>query len=131
MLDHIGISVADFELSKEFFAQSLAPLRYTLVAEFEHQGKRLAGFGANSKPDFWIEGGQATLPPLHVAFAATDHARVEAFYAAALEAGGKDNGAPGPRPHYHPDYYAAFVIDPDGNNIEAVCHGGEPQNSFL
>jgi catechol 2,3-dioxygenase-like lactoylglutathione lyase family enzyme len=118
MLDHIGLQVGDFSRSKEFYIAALAPLRYTIVMEFDG----VAGFGAAGKPDFWIHGGQATAPSVHVAFGAADRASVRAFHKAALNAGGSDNGAPGLRPDYHPDYYGAFVRDPDGNNLEAVCH---------
>jgi predicted lactoylglutathione lyase len=84
-----------------------------------------AGFGANGKPDFWIGGEGGLNRPMHIAIAANDRAAVDSFYRAALAAGGKDNGAPGLRPHYHPNYYGAFVFDPDGHNVEAVCHAAE------
>lgn len=118
MLDHIGIEVRDYERSKSFYTAALAPLGYTLIVEVQGW----AGFGAAGKPDFWIRGGQHMLPPIHVAFRSEDRAVVRAFHAAGLEAGGKDNGAPGLRTMYHPHYYGAFVLDPDGHNIEAVCH---------
>ncbi len=118
MLDHLGLPISDLERSKAFFAQALAPLGYQLLVEF---GGTMAGFGADGKPDFWLAQGDATAP-VHVAFASPDRATVDAFHQAALAAGGQDNGAPGLRPHYHEHYYGAFVIDPDGNNIEAVCH---------
>lgn len=117
MIDHVGLKASDFETSKRFFAAALAPLGYSLIGEF---GGAAAGFGADGKPDFWISKGPSA--PVHVAIASPDRATVDAFHAAALAAGGRDNGAPGVRPQYHPDYYAAFVYDPDGNNIEAVCH---------
>jgi catechol 2,3-dioxygenase-like lactoylglutathione lyase family enzyme len=118
MLDHIGLQVQSYTRSKQFYAQALRPLGYELVMEFENTG----GFGKDRKPDFWISQGTPASSPLHVAFASPDRATVDAFHRAALAAGGKDNGPPGLRPHYHPDYYGAFVFDPDGNNIEAVCH---------
>jgi catechol 2,3-dioxygenase-like lactoylglutathione lyase family enzyme len=120
MLDHISLQVQDYRRSKQFYAQALTPLGYELVMEFSDTG----GFGKDAKPDFWIAQGAATKPALHIAFASPDRATVDAFHRVALAAGGKDNGAPGLRPEYHPNYYAAFVLDPDGNNIEAVCHQG-------
>jgi catechol 2,3-dioxygenase-like lactoylglutathione lyase family enzyme len=116
MIDHIGIGVSDFAKAKAFYQKALAPLGYTIVMEVEGA----AGFGAEGKPDFWI--GLGKTAPLHVAFAAPDRATVDRFYAAAMAAGGCDNGPPGLRPHYHPNYYGAFVLDPDGMNVEAVCH---------
>jgi catechol 2,3-dioxygenase-like lactoylglutathione lyase family enzyme len=124
MIDHVGFSVSDYARAKAFYENALAPLGYVLVMEFvEPQGgPPAAGFGMGGKPDFWI-GGQGGLDkPVHIAIAAKDRPAVDAFYRAALAAGGKDNGAPGVRPHYHANYYGAFVLDPDGNNIEAVCH---------
>lgn len=120
MIDHVGFPVSDYERSKRFYEQALAPLGYTLVMEFS--AEHTAGFGANGKPDFWIGGKGKLNGVLHVAIAAKDRAAVDAFHRAALAAGGKDNGAPGLRPQYHPNYYGAFVLDPDGHNIEAVCH---------
>jgi len=126
MIDHVGFPVSDYKRSKAFYEKALAPLGYTLVmeigADVTGSGAVAAGFGANSKPDFWIGGEGGLDKPLHVAIVAKDRATVDAFYQAALAAGGIDNGAPGLRPHYHPDYYGAFVRDPDGHNIEAVCH---------
>jgi catechol 2,3-dioxygenase-like lactoylglutathione lyase family enzyme len=118
MLDHITLQVSEYRKSKQFYALALKPLGYELIMEFGEIG----GFGKDGKPDFWIAQGSATKPPLHVAFASTDRSTVDAFHRAALAAGAKDNGAPGLRPHYHSNYYGAFVLDPDGNNIEAVCH---------
>jgi catechol 2,3-dioxygenase-like lactoylglutathione lyase family enzyme len=127
MIDHIGFSVADFERAKAFYSKALAPLGYTLImevpAEKTEGGHAAAGFGIGQKPDFWIAGEGKLPKPLHVAIVTKERASVDAFYRAALAAGGKDNGAPGLRPHYHPNYYGAFVLDPDGHNIEAVCHG--------
>ena len=124
MLDHTGLPVSDYARSKAFYLQALAPLGYALVMEVQqHENDApAAGFGANGKPDLWIGGEGGLQRPIHIAIAAQDRAAVDAFYRAAIAAGGKDNGAPGLRPHYHPNYYAAFVLDPDGHNIEAVCH---------
>lgn len=128
MIDHMGFSVSDYERAKAFYAKALAPLGYSLVMEVtaEQTGHdRAAGFGAGGKPDFWIGGEGALNKPVHVALLAKDRATVDAFYKAAMAAGGRDNGAPGIRPHYHANYYGAFVLDPDGHNIEAVCHAPE------
>jgi catechol 2,3-dioxygenase-like lactoylglutathione lyase family enzyme len=119
MLDHTGFTVSDYERSKAFYARALEPLGITLLMEPVAQA---AGFGKDGKPFFWIETRGPAVSGVHVAFAADDRATVDAFHAAALEAGGTDNGAPGPREIYHPSYYGAYVLDPDGNNIEAVCH---------
>ncbi len=125
MLDHIGIPVSDYQRTKQFYLRALAPLGHGLVMEVDQQvekGFSAAGLGKNDRPDFWI-GGEGTLNrPVHIAFTATNRASVDAFYVAALAAGAKDNGGPGLRPHYHPNYYAAFVLDPDGHNIDAICH---------
>jgi catechol 2,3-dioxygenase-like lactoylglutathione lyase family enzyme len=118
MIDHMGIAVTDVKRSIAFYEKALAPLGYTLVMQWEHW----AGFGVGGKPDFWIEGGKQPKDRVHVAFRATGRDTVRAFYTAAMAAGGTDNGAPGVREHYHADYYGAFVIDPDGHNVEAVCH---------
>src|SRR6187397_167618 len=118
MIDHVAIDASDLERSKAFYAESLGPRGYELVMEFEHGA---AGFAAQGKPDFWLYRGTAA-GGTHVAFAAPDRATVDAFHAASLAAGGKDNGAPGLRPRYHADYYGGYVIDPDGHNVEAVCH---------
>ncbi len=117
MIDHVVITVSDLERSKAFYERALAPLDYHLFTEFPS----VAGFGPTGKPTFWIRQGEATAPA-HVAIASPDRATVDAFHAAALEAGGTDNGGPGVREIYHPAYYGAFVLDPDGHNIEAVCH---------
>lgn len=130
MIDHTGVGVRDFEKSKKFYQQALAPLGYTLILEFgpEITGSvSVAGFGEPPKTDFWINEGQPQKPHVHVAFRAKTRKQVDEFYRAALDAGGKDNGAPGPRAHYHPDYYGAFVLDLDGHNIEAVCHETKPK----
>jgi catechol 2,3-dioxygenase-like lactoylglutathione lyase family enzyme len=117
MIDHIGIAVSDLENSVAFYTKALAPLGYSLIMKLEHA----AGFGVAGKPDFWVGKG-APKDAVHVALRAAGRAQVRAFYEAAIAAGGKDNGAPGTRPHYHEHYYGAFVHDPDGHNIEAVCH---------
>lgn len=124
MLDHAGFPVSNYARSKAFYLQALAPLGYALVMEVQQNenDSPAAGFGANGKPDFWIGGEGGLQRPIHIAIAAQNRAAVDAFYRAAVAAGGRDNGAPGLRPHYHPNYYAAFVLDPDGHNIEAVCH---------
>ena len=123
MIDHVGLAVRDFDRSKTFYAAALAPLGYSLIAELEY-GTRFAGFGERGKPDFWIEADDAYAGEVHVAFACKDRPTVDAFHAAALAAGGLDNGKPGLRPEYHANYYGAFVRDPDGHNVEAVCHKG-------
>ena len=128
MIDHLGMSVSDYERAKAFYARALAPLDYSLIMEVtaEQTGQGpAAGFGAGGKPDFWIGGEGAMNKPVHVAILAKDRATVDAFYKAAMAAGGRDNGPPGLRPHYHANYYGAFVLDPDGHNIEAVCHAPE------
>jgi len=125
MIDHIGMSVRDIARASEFYRKALAPLGIGVVMEVsaEDTGHGAAvGFGANWKPFFWIGEGPAGNQHIHVAFAAASRETVDAFYASAIAAGGKDNGPPGLRPRYHENYYAAFVLDADGNNIEAVCH---------
>jgi len=126
MIDHIGFAVSEFERARSFYAKALAPLGYTLIMEVgadqTEAGAPAAGFGTGGKPDFWIGGEGKLEKPLHVAIVAKDRASVDAFHREALAASGKDNGAPGLRPQYHPNYYGAFVLDPDGHNIEAVCH---------
>lgn len=125
MIDHTGLVVSDFNTSKAFYAQALSPIGYSLLMELAASvtgHTDVAGFGEAPKPDFWISRGVANKPPIHVAFRVASRATVDAFYKAAIAAGGTDNGAPGLRPHYHPHYYGAFVLDPDGHNIEAVCH---------
>jgi catechol 2,3-dioxygenase-like lactoylglutathione lyase family enzyme len=123
MLDHVGFAVSDYERSKAFYEAALAPLGFRLVME---PVPGAAGFGGeNGKPDFWITDRDAPPTGVHVAFEAASRERVDAFHAAALAAGGTDNGAPGVREIYHPTYYGAYVLDPDGNNVEAVCHERE------
>ena len=121
MIDHVTANVGDFGRAKGFYEKALAPLGYSLQMEFEGA----AGFGSGEGvPDFWI-GSSEERGATHVAFSARDRGAVDAFYEAAMAAGGKDNGAPGLRPHYHETYYAAYVHDADGNNIEAVTHRPE------
>jgi catechol 2,3-dioxygenase-like lactoylglutathione lyase family enzyme len=124
MIDHVGLSVSDYERAKAFYAAALAALGYELLMEVTEVGP-WAGFGVAGKPDFWIGQDGPTTPRLHVAFRARDRAAVRAFYEAAIGAGARDNGAPGLRPEYHSSYYGAFVIDPEGHNLEAVCHDPE------
>ena len=118
MLDHIGIGVSDLEASKMFFLQALAPLGIRMVMEFPDA----VGLGPPSKPAFWLSPIDGKPTQLHLAFIADNHSQVDEFYRRAIAAGAEDNGAPGLRPHYHANYYAAFVIGPDGHNVEAVCH---------
>ena len=123
MLDHVSLPVSKLEQSKRFYEEALSPLGYELIMEHHISG---VGFGESAKPDFWIRQGEVGAA-VHVAFASEDRATVDAFHEAAMAAGGRDNGGPGLRPEYHPSYYGAFVFDPDGNNIEAVCHGPEQE----
>ena len=129
MLDHIGFAVSDAERSKRFYEPALAPLGITLIMSVtpeQTESKGTAhGFGSDGKPYFWIGDNERVGEGTHVAFTAATRAQVDAFYAAAIAAGGGDNGPPGIRAIYHPNYYAAFVHDPDGANIEAVCHRPE------
>ncbi|MBR0649053.1 VOC family protein [Roseomonas terrae] len=126
MLDHIGIDVSDIDGSKRFYAAVLGPLGYVMTKDMGEA----AGFGVpdgekkSSDPagEFWIAKGNPQPPLVHVAFSAMTRGAVDDFHKAALAAGGRDNGGPGLREKYHPDYYAAFILDPDGYNIEAVCH---------
>ena len=124
MLDHITFGVADFASAIAFYDQALEPLgikRLMSVTAEQSGGAAFAGYG-DARPFFWIGDGEASKGPLHVAFTAPDRPTVDAFYAAAIAAGGNDNGPPGVRAHYHAGYYGAFVLDPEGRNIEAVCH---------
>lgn len=121
MFDHIGIGATDLQASRDFFLEALAPLGVAVCME----GEFGVGMGCEGKPSLWLSQHYAKPAPLHIAFTAPDRKTVDEFYAAAMTAGGKDNGPPGLRPHYHPDYYAAFVIGPDGHNVEAVCHTPE------
>ena len=122
MFDHVGLNVRDYERSRGFYEQALAALGYGVV--MANDDRRAAAFGPEGKPAFWVAQREPFGTGTHVAFACDDRAAVDAFHAAAIAAGGTDNGAPGIREHYHPTYYGAFVLDPDGNNIEAVCHRG-------
>ena len=121
----MGLNVSDLEKSKLFYQKALAPLGYQVLAEYPAAvtGKvPVIGFGVPPKPDFWLSLGNPGKPPLHVAFRVKTRKEVDEFFQAAISSGGKDNGKPGLRPHYHENYYGAFILDPDGNNIEAVCH---------
>jgi catechol 2,3-dioxygenase-like lactoylglutathione lyase family enzyme len=120
MFDHVGLNVRDYAASRAFYEQALAPLGWSVVMAFDEW--KAAGFGRGEKPEFWISEREPYGTGTHVAFVAGDRATVDAFHAAALAAGGEDNGAPGIREMYHPTYYGAFVLDADGNNVEAVCH---------
>ncbi|UAL10011.1 VOC family protein [Caulobacter segnis] len=133
MIDHMGVTVRDLQAAKAFYDAALAPLGLAVVMSVsaeETGGAAHYGYGATEdgrdiqagKPSLWLTEGGALTGPMHLALVAAERAQVDAFHAAALAAGGTDNGAPGVRPHYHPNYYAAFVLDPDGRNIEAVCH---------
>jgi catechol 2,3-dioxygenase-like lactoylglutathione lyase family enzyme len=122
MFDHVAINVRDFGRSRAFYEQALAPLGYRVAMDMS-QYKAVA-FGTDEKPTFWVCEREPYGTGTHIAFAVDDHETVDAFHDAALAAGGTDNGPPGPRPQYTPTYYAAFVHDFDGNNVEAVCHKG-------
>jgi catechol 2,3-dioxygenase-like lactoylglutathione lyase family enzyme len=119
VFDHVGLNVKDHAASRAFYEQALAPLGWKVVMAFDEW--KAAGFGEADKPEFWISEREPYGTGTHVAFAAPDRAGVDAFHAAALAAGGTDNGEPGVREMYHPTYYGAFVLDLDGNNVEAVC----------
>ncbi len=125
ILDHVGIRVSDIDRSTAFYREALKALGISVLADFTVGGNRHVGFGS-SKPDFWISSGRPLRGETHVAFTAASRSEVQAFHTVALSMGGRDNGPPGIRAHYHPDYFGAFVLDPDGNNIEAVCH--KPEN---
>lgn len=118
ILDHIGLAVSNYALSKAFFAAALAPLGILQITEVQGW----AGFGRNGKPEFWFGEHAEPQRPMHLAFLAESREQVRQFHQAAIEAGARDNGPPGVRAHFHPDYYGAFVIGPDGHNVEAVCH---------
>ena len=122
IIDHIGLAVSDYDKSKQFFSRALAPLGIELVAEVQGW----VGLGKGGKPELWFGVSNEKQTPMHIAFVADNREQVRAFYSAALAAGGTDNGPPGIREIYHPDYYGAFVIGPDGHNVEAVCHRPEP-----
>lgn len=135
MLDHMTFRVSNIEKSRDFYAAALAPLGYQVAYEEEHEGARIVGLGyaspevpGSQKIDTWLingpspYGGKPVTTGCHLCWSAASRTQVDAFHQAALGHGGRDNGAPGLRPHYHPHYYGAFVIDPDGNNVEACCH---------
>lgn len=131
MLDHVGFAVSDIGRSRSFYEAALEPLGISLMMDIPPEqnaqggGGRALGFGAGDNPFFWVADNQRVGEGTHVAFETDSRAKVDAFHRAALAAGGRDNGRPGLRPHYHPNYYAAFVYDLDGFNIEAVCHKPE------
>ena len=118
IIDHIGVSVSDYERSKDFYSACLAPLDIRLIVEIEGW----AGFGKDGIPQFWFGPDSTVQLPMHIAFSAESSAVVDSFYEAAIAAGATDNGKPGLREIYRPNYYGAFVLDPDGHNVEAVCH---------
>jgi catechol 2,3-dioxygenase-like lactoylglutathione lyase family enzyme len=125
IIDHIGMQVSDYDKAVAFYAAALKPLGIALIMHFPPEGpagSATAGFGRDGKPELWISSGARVAPRVHVAFLADSRDAVTAFHHAAVSAGATDNGAPGVRAHYHQNYYGAFVIDPDGHNIEAVCH---------
>jgi catechol 2,3-dioxygenase-like lactoylglutathione lyase family enzyme len=127
MIDHVSFLVSDYTRSRDFYLAALAPLGFELLKELTRAQipdlpvSHLAGIGPG-KPIFWLQPTEASIPASHIAFTSPDRASVHAFYEAAMAAGGRDNGAPGLRSHYHPTYYGAFVLDPDGHNVEVVCH---------
>lgn len=125
MIDHIGIGAGDFAASRRFYDTALAALGMTALMEVtpeETGGYHGIGYGKDGKPFFWLSNDGPRGGGIHIAFSAPSRSHVDAFYEAALKAGGRDNGPPGLRLHYHPNYYGAFVFDPDGINVEAVCH---------
>ena len=128
MIDHLTIVVSNYERSKAFYLAALAPLGFGAVMELTRElipvlpVPATIGIGPAGKPELWLRPWDEPITPVHIALRANDRAAVDAFYRAALEAGAKDNGPPGLRPHYHAHYWGAFVLDPDGHNIEAVCH---------
>lgn len=134
MIDHTGINCKDIHKSKIFYQKALAPLGYEVVKEMtkaQTGGTHVVGFGTEGKADFWLGEGIPQNPHVHIAFRAPSHEAVEAFFKAAMAAGGKDNGQPGPRAHYHTGYFGAFVWDLDGHNIEAVCHDADSESREL
>ena len=124
MIDHLALDVSDLEKSGRFYEHALAPLGYQKLmdAPQEFGGRLTLGWEDSTKSDFYISEGSRTVPSMHIAFRAGSREQVDEFFKAAIAAGGKDNGKPGLRPEYHETYYGAFVLDPDGHNIEAVCH---------
>jgi catechol 2,3-dioxygenase-like lactoylglutathione lyase family enzyme len=121
VIDHVVLNVRDYEASKRFYVEALRPLGYEVILEFE----QMAGLGREGKPELWVGERDEPSANVHVALGTPERKQVDEFYDAALAAGGRDNGAPGLRPMYHDEYYGAYVLDPDGNNIEAVCHLAE------
>jgi catechol 2,3-dioxygenase-like lactoylglutathione lyase family enzyme len=119
MLDHVSLGVSDIERSRKFYDQALRPLG---IERLYAEGETASGYGAGRKAFFWISLREASQTGAHIAFTAQDRETVAQFHQAALAAGGQDNGPPGLRPHYHENYFGAFILDPDGHNIEAVCH---------
>jgi catechol 2,3-dioxygenase-like lactoylglutathione lyase family enzyme len=127
MIDHTGVAVSDYAKAKAFYDAAFAPLGALLLHEVPVEftgGVKVVGYGRD-RPVFWLHEGGDPGPGRHIAFTARSRGEVDAFHKTALAAGGRDNGAPGLRPHYHANYYGAYVFDPDGNNIEAVCHASE------
>jgi catechol 2,3-dioxygenase-like lactoylglutathione lyase family enzyme len=124
MIDHAGLRVSDIAKAKEFYSKALAPIGYKMIAEYPEY--KIAGFGEPPKSDLWLSSGEGVEDTNHVAFVAKDKAAVDGFHKAGISAGGTDNGAPGYRKDYSPGYYAAFVKDPDGHNIEVVFHDPNP-----
>jgi len=128
MIAHVGIQVSDIERSKKFYSEALKPIGYEMLREYGVTPNRLAaraGFGEPPRVDFWLYQGTPSGVTTHIAFQVGKRALVDAFYQAAMAAGGRDNGKPGIRPQYNPNYYGAFVLDPDGYNIEVVCREAE------
>ncbi len=124
MIDHLGLTASDFNRTRAFYDAALKPLGMSVIMQVSAEqtgGSPYVGYGSD-RPVFWVGANGPVSGPMHVAFSARTRADVDAFHAAAMGAGGRDNGAPGLRPHYHPNYYGAFVFDPDGVNVEAVCH---------
>lgn len=127
-IDHTSLSVSDYEAAKTFYAAALKPLRVGILMEYPASvtgNFDVCGLGADGKPFLWLANAGKTTPRVHICLRAESRAQVDAFHAAAIAAGGKDNGGPGLRPLYHPNYYGAFVLDADGHNLEAVCHKPE------
>ena len=122
MIDHLTLTVRDVERSVAFYTRALKPLGYGLTMRFEN----FIGLGTKQKPSFWLKPGPTPTQPMHLAFVAPSRQAVDAFHAEALLAGARDDGPPGPRPEYHAHYYGAFVVEPDGHSIEAVCHAPPP-----
>jgi len=128
MIAHVGIQVSDIERSKKFYSEALKPIGYEMLRESRVTPDRpapSAGFGVPPRADFWLYQGEPGGITTHIAFQVGKRALVDAFYQAAMAAGGRDNGKPGLRPQYNPNYYGAFVLDPDGYNLEAVCREAE------